>query len=56
MLGEVKVSVMVPSGTCYYKWPANEDAIFYDMKNVIRQLKPPIVKSARGVYEFEEKW
>lgn len=26
--GEIKVSVMIPSGS-HFKWPATEDAIFY---------------------------
>lgn len=55
-VGEVKVSVMIPSGANYYKWPPSEDSIFYDIKNVIMNLKPPILKSARGMYEFSEKW
>jgi hypothetical protein len=53
---ELKVSVMVPSGTNYYKWPPSEDSIFYNMKNVMMKLKPPTLKSARGTYEFSEKW
>lgn len=53
--GELKVSVMVRSGT-RYKWPQVEDAIFYKMKDVIRKLSPPVLMSARGTYEFCEKW
>lgn len=53
---EVKVSVMVPSGACCYKWPTPEDCIFYDLANVVEMLKPPSIKSARGTYEFLEKW
>ena len=52
---EVKVSVMVPSGSLF-KWPAVEDCIFYRIENVIRKLNPPTVKSARGAFEFKEKW
>ena len=55
-VGEVKVSVMIPSGASYYKWPPSEDSIFYDIKNVIMNLTPPTLKSARGMYEFSEKW
>ena len=53
---EVQVSVMIPSGSIFYKWPTPEDSIFYQMDNVVRKLKPPILKSARGTYEFLEKW
>jgi len=53
---ELKVSVMVPSGANYFKWPASEDSIFYHIKNVMMKLKPPTIKSARGTYEFSEKW
>jgi len=52
---ELKVSVMVPSGA-HFKWPAVEDSIYYPMQNVIRKLQPPILKSARGTFEFFEKW
>lgn len=52
---EVKVNVMVPSGSLF-KWPAVEDFIFYRMEDVIRKLNPPTVKSARGTFEFQEKW
>lgn len=52
---ELRVSVMIPSGASYYKWPAAEDSVFYAMKNVVMKLKPPAIKSARGTYEFSEK-
>ena len=48
---EIKVSVMVPSGS-YFKWPKDEDAIFYPVANVIKSLKPPVIKSSRGTFEF----
>ena len=53
--GEVKVNVMVPSGSLF-KWPAVEDSIFYRMEDVIKKLNPPTLKSARGTFEFQEKW
>lgn len=53
---EVKVTVMIPSGSRYFKWPTVEDAIFYKTENVIRKLHPPTLKSSRGTYEFSEKW
>jgi len=52
---EVKVSAMVKSGK-FYKWPASEDCIFYPIDNVVKKLQPPTVKSARGTFEFLEKW
>lgn len=52
---EVKVSIMEPSGSLF-KWPSVENAIFYRLENVIMVLKPPIVKSARGTFQFQEKW
>jgi len=55
-MADLKVSVMVPFGATYYKWPASEDCIFYNMNNVIMKLKAPILKSSRGTYEFLEKW
>jgi len=52
---EVKVSVMVKSGKLY-KWPTSEDCIFYPIRNIIMKLQPPTLKSARGTFEFREKW
>ena len=52
---EVKVSVTIPSGTCY-KWPKIEDAVFFKLANIICKLSPPQFKSARGTFEFAEKW
>ena len=45
---ELKVSVMIPSGSHHYRWPDTGDVIFYDSENVIMKLSPPILKSARG--------
>lgn len=54
---EVKVSVMVPSGSgSLFKWPTEEDVIFYRLEDVVMKLKPPAVKSSRGAFEFQEKW
>ena len=52
---EVKVSVMVKSGKLY-KWPTSEVCIFYPIRNIIMKLQPPTLKSARGTFEFREKW
>lgn len=52
---ETKVSVMVASGS-QYRWPLVEDCIFYPLMNVIRKLSPPVIKSARGIFDFVEKW
>lgn len=52
---EINVSVMVPSGS-HFKWPAIEDSIFYQMTDVIKKLSPPVLKSARGTFEFLEVW
>ena len=52
---EVKVFAMMKSGN-YYKWPKSEDCIFYPIKNVVMKLQPPTFKSARGTFEFTEKW
>src|ERR1043165_8063836 len=59
-LGEVKevglkdVKVMVPSGSMF-NWPAVEDTIYYRIVDVIKKLTPPIVKSSRGTFQFNEK-
>ena len=53
---EVQVSVMVPSGATRFKWPAVKDAIFYKMEDVLMKLQPPILKSARGSFQFAEKF
>lgn len=52
---EVKVAVMVASGS-HFKWPPIEDCIFYPLTDVVMMLSPPIVKSARGTFDFIEKW
>lgn len=52
---EVKVSDIIKSGK-YYKWPNSEDCIFYAVQDVIMKLQPPTVKSARGTFEFKDKW
>ena len=52
---EVKVAVMISSGG-HYKWPPVEDCIFYCLEDVVMKLGPPIVKSARGTFDFVEKW
>lgn len=51
---EVQVSAMVPSGTTCFKWPSVEDTIFYKLKDVLRKLEPPVLKSARGTYQFTD--
>jgi hypothetical protein len=53
-LEEVKVSVMVPSGSMF-KWPAVEDTIYYRIVDVIKKLTPPIVKSSRGTFQFNKE-
>jgi len=52
---EIQVSVMIPSGS-YYKWPVVKDCIYYKMSDVVQKLSPPILKSARGTFEFAETW
>jgi len=53
---EVQVAVMIPAGS-HYKWPQGGDCIFYKLTDVVRRkLSPPIVKSARGTFDFTEKW
>ena len=51
----VKVAVMIPSGSSYI-WLKVEDSIFYTLKNVLRKIRPPILKSTRGRFLFEDKW
>jgi len=52
---EVKVSAMIKSGK-YYKWPTSENCIYYAVNNVVMKLQPPTVQSARGTFNFTEKW
>ena len=51
---EVQVSVMVPSGTSCFKWPAVDDTIVYKMKGVLSILDPPLLKSSRGIIQFTD--
>jgi hypothetical protein len=51
--GEAQVSVMIPSGS-YFKWPSVMDSIFYSFANIVKKLNPPVLKSARGTFEFPD--
>ena len=51
---QVQVAVMVKSGP-HYKWPAATDCIFYPLEDVVKKLKPPVVKTARGAFAFIAK-
>ena len=50
---EFEVSVRHRSGN-FWKWPQREDNIFYNRKNIIKQLDPPQVAGSRGQFEFKE--
>jgi len=56
VLPDVQEKVMIPSGANFYKWPTDDDAIFYSLDQIVMKLSPPTIKSARGAYEFQEKW
>ena len=50
---ELEVSTMEKSHTgTSWKWPSNEDKIFYSLHDVIRNIKPPVCTGLRGQFKF----
>lgn len=48
-----EVSVMVRAGK-YWKWPTQEDRIFYCRDQIVKALGPPILVNAREHYDFPD--
>ena len=46
-----QVSVMIPLGK-FWKWPQQEDIIFYQKDKFIQKISSPIVVNARGHFSF----
>ena len=36
-----------------WKWPENEDKIFYDRSDILKKIKPPVPVGSRGQFIFE---
>lgn len=54
---EVEVNVMYVSKTgAYYKWPEEEDKIFYPLENVIKKIAPTTFVGKRGHFSFSDKF
>ena len=51
---EYKVSTMIKSGVLNWKWPNNEDIMWYKKCDIIKKIKSPVQKNTRGVYDVEE--
>lgn len=51
---EFKVSTMAKSGILHWKWPNNEDVMWYTRSDIIRKIKVPTQKNSRGIYGVEE--
>lgn len=47
------VKVMTMSGSDW-KWPAKEDKLFYENEDIVRNMEPPVLKNARGLYSVPE--
>ena len=47
----VKVNVMHKSGG-FYKWPKDEDHIYYERDCVLQKIQPPSVVGNRGQFQF----
>ena len=44
---------MHPSGK-YWKWPNQEDEIYYLKNNVLKNITPPQIVNLRGHFMFKE--
>jgi len=52
---DFRVSVMQPAGKQYWKWPDEDDNIFYRRDKMIKKLDKPEVVNSRGQYKFSTK-
>ena len=43
---------MVKMGA-YWKWPEKKDEIWYEKRDVIKIIEPPVVASSRGQFSFK---
>ena len=50
---DFQVNVMHKSGNSFWKWPAQEDNIFYTRENIVRNLDQPEVAGTRGQFLFK---
>ena len=48
-----EVSAMIKAGR-YWKWPGQEDKIFYLRDQIVKGLNPPILVNAREHYDFPD--
>lgn len=51
---DVKVKTMEKSGPAGWKWPVQEDVIWYSLGNIIEIIKEPVTKNKRGVFVVPE--
>ena len=47
---DADINVMRKSGTAYWKWPAQEDKIFYTRNDIMKKLDPPIIAGISGQF------
>ena len=50
---EVEVSVMEKHGN-HWKWPRQENKLFYNIENVVKIIKPLIVTNSRNYFVFPD--
>lgn len=49
---EYRISTMEKTGS-YWRWPENKDEIWYEEKDIIKTIYPPIVVGSRGQFSFD---
>ena len=51
---EYEVAVMHKSGSKNWKWPIDDDIIYYNASNIVKVLNPPEVVNSRGQFMFKD--
>lgn len=51
---EVKVKVMAMSGISTWKWPKNDDILWYPNSDIVKSIKKPVLVNKRGIYKVTE--